>query len=70
MGKREGRIKREDELSRHVPELLERGFHLIPLHGVFEDGTCRCDAGEDCNRPGTHVYGKGVATCTLKCPAG
>jgi len=33
-------------------DLIEYGFHLIPLHSVNKDGTCTC--GNNCNSEGKH----------------
>ncbi len=34
----------------------ERGWKVIPLHGVNTDGSCTCWAGSDCDSPGKHPY--------------
>lgn len=41
-----------------IDSYLERGWHLIPLHGVTEDGICRCYEAEKCKSPGKHSVGK------------
>lgn len=41
-----------------IDSYLERGWHLIPLHGVTEDGVCRCYEAEKCKSPGKHPVGK------------
>jgi hypothetical protein len=35
-------------------EYARRGWHVIPLHGVSEDGRCTCSRGSACNGPGKH----------------
>jgi len=32
----------------------ERGFYVIPLHGVNDDGTCTCSMGMECESAGKH----------------
>lgn len=32
----------------------ERGWSVIPLHGITADGACTCTEGERCNGPGKH----------------
>jgi putative DNA primase/helicase len=32
----------------------ERGWSVIPLHGVNDDGTCTCHLGMECDSPGKH----------------
>jgi hypothetical protein len=34
--------------------LAAKGWKLVDLHGVREDGTCACDKGAACNNPGKH----------------
>lgn len=34
----------------------QRGWHVIPLHGVNDDGTCTCRLGADCDSAGKHPY--------------
>lgn len=41
-----------------VDAYLDRGWHLVPLHGVNEDGVCRCYEAEKCKNPGKHPVGK------------
>jgi putative DNA primase/helicase len=33
---------------------VERGWRLIPLYGITEEGTCECPEGPKCPRPGKH----------------
>ena len=32
----------------------DRGFSVVPVHYVKEDGSCSCAAGKDCHSPGKH----------------
>jgi len=34
----------------------ERGWKVIPLHGVRDDGSCTCRLGHECDSPGKHPY--------------
>lgn len=34
------------------------GWFVLPLNGVFEDGTCRCPKGKKCKSPGKHPIGR------------
>ncbi|NCZ52816.1 MAG: hypothetical protein EBY81_02805 [Verrucomicrobia bacterium] len=34
----------------------ERGWAVIPLHGVNDDGSCTCHLGSDCDSAGKHPY--------------
>ncbi len=41
-----------------VLSYIALGLFVLPLNGVFEDGTCRCPKGSDCKSAGKHPVGR------------
>jgi len=39
---------------KHAQFYVERGWRLIPLYGITEEGTCECPRGPECQSPGKH----------------
>ena len=43
-----------NDVFQAVAPLAAKGWKLVDLHGVREDGTCACDKGAACGTPGKH----------------
>jgi len=43
-----------DEMKEWALRYAERGWKVIPLHGVLDDGSCTCWAAHNCDSPGKH----------------
>jgi putative DNA primase/helicase len=43
-----------DDIMEAAVAYAERGWAVIPLHGVNDDGTCTCHLGLECDSPGKH----------------
>lgn len=51
----------------------ERGYYVIPLHGVNDDGTCTCPMSPECESAGKHPLYRDwpeAASCDAKVVAG
>jgi putative DNA primase/helicase len=44
----------DDPIMEAAIAYAERGWSVIPLHGVNDDGTCTCHLGMECDSPGKH----------------
>lgn len=45
-------------LDSEVQQYLDRNWFLIPLHGLYPDGTCRCRLRRGCTNAGKHPIGQ------------
>ncbi|MHB8954084.1 MAG: bifunctional DNA primase/polymerase [Pirellulaceae bacterium] len=61
-----------NDITETIPRNLETalryargGYAVLRVHGVYDDGTCRCRKGRECAAPGKHPVGrKGVNEAT------
>lgn len=46
----------EDDVRSWALRYAERGWKVIPLHGIDDEGNCTCRLGADCDSAGKHPY--------------
>lgn len=51
-------------ISSAAQDYVSRGWHVIAIHGVKDDGTCRCVAGKKCRSAGKHPVSAGWQSST------
>ena len=44
------------DVKEYALAYAQRGWKVIPLYGIGEDGNCTCRLGSECGSPGKHPF--------------